>query len=363
MSIRQIRDKVTIFGEILTLLMAGYACRPADSNQSAETIHLLTPAFYHWKTTFDPTPFEKKELARLGVVKLYVHYFDIDWDARARQARPKAFVQFRQKPPVGTGDRSTQIVPVVFITNQTLLNLPPAQLPALADSVARAIGRISTENGIRYNEAQFDCDWSGATRRAYFDLLQQLKAKLHCPLSATIRLHQIKYADRTGVPPVQRGMLMLYNVGDWKRPDTRNSIYDPDVVKRYLPFVRQYPLPLDAVLPLFRWTIVYRSGQFLVFLNNIDRRTLAGQDFLEATADTNRFVARRDTIAFGMVVRRGDYFRAEAVSPEMLLAMKQHLLAEIQNRSLTFALYHLDSATLAAYPRATIPTLFQTAHP
>ncbi len=326
-------------------------CQPAD-HRTTEKFRQITPAFYHWKSTYKPTRFELEQIKNLNINKLYIHFFDVDWDTRTRQAVPKAFVNFRQKP-IGI------VVPVVFITNRTLMNLPPAGLAELATHITQAITRIGHQNAIRFSEVQFDCDWSTRTRDRYFRLLTLLAKQLNCPLSVTIRLHQIKYTDQTGIPPVARGMLMLYNVDDWKRADTRNSIYDADVANQYLSFVSTYPLPLDVVLPLFRWTVVYRNNRFLTFLNNVDRKKLAGSGFLAAQPDSTRFLATRDTSAFGFSIWRGDLFRAEAVTAETLVSEKYRLLDLIQNQRITFALYHLDSTILASYSRETLQTLLQ----
>jgi hypothetical protein len=340
----------SVFGVwISCLLLSG--CQSSE-RQTTKNSQQITPAFYHWKSTYNPTRSEIKLLNQLNINKLYVHFFDVDWDARTHQPVPKALVTFRQKP-LGS------VVPVVFITNRTLLNMTAGGLPELAKHITDAITRISKKADISYREVQFDCDWSGRTHDVYFQLLTLLSNKLNCPLSATIRLHQIKYADQTGIPPVARGMLMLYNVADWKRVDIHNSIYDPAVVDSYLPFVATYKLPLDAVMPLFYWTVVYRANRFLTFLNNVDRKSLTKAHFLTAQADSNRFTAVRDTTAFGFSVRRGDAFRAEAVSSEMLLTEQSRLLDKIRTQRFTFALYHLDSTILANYPRESLQTLLR----
>ncbi len=323
--------------------------------QQSKSPKQITPAFYHWKSNYNPTRSEIAEMKRLHANKLYLHIFDVDWDEKTRQPVPKAVIRFMQKP-VGN------IVPVVFITNRTLTNLSPASLPGLATHITQSILRISHQNAISLREVQFDCDWSTRTRDRYFRLLTLLKETLRLPVSTTIRLHQIKYTDQTGIPPVSRGMLMLYNVADWKQPETRNSIYDAEVVNQYVSFVSTYPLPLDIVLPLFRWTVVYRNNRFLTFLNNIDRKLLVNTTFLQAQSDSTRFIANRDTSAFGFSVRRNDLFRSESVSAQTLIREKKRLLGQISNQRLTLALYHLDSTVLSAYSRETISTFFQP-HP
>ena len=334
---------------LVSLWLSLLACQSTEHKKS-EVAGVATPAFYHWKTTYAPTRPERERLKTLHVQKLYIHFFDVDWDARTHKPIPKAFVRFRQKP-VGS------VVPVVFITNRTFLNLPSAGVAELATHITQAITQISQQNKIGFGEVQVDCDWSPRTRDRYFRLLSLLTKQFSCPLSATIRLHQIKYTDQTGIPPVSRGMLMLYNVADWKRADTRNSIYDTDVANQYLSFVPTYPLPLDIVLPLFRWTVVYRHNRFLTFLNNLDRKTLVNSPFLTPQADSMRFVATRDTVALGLAIQRGDLFRAEAVMAETLVTEKKRLLRQIRNQRITFALYHLDSTALAAYSLETLQTL------
>nr|WP_234736137.1 hypothetical protein [Tellurirhabdus bombi] len=321
--------------------------------QSPQPPKQLSPAFYYWQTTFNPGNVEKTRLQQLGIRKLYVRFFDVDWNMQARQPAPTAAIQFKQQP---TG---FQIIPVVFITNRTLQELAPASIPALARNIAQKINQISRQHGIQPVEIQLDCDWSGSTRERYFALLTELKKEFTVPLSATIRLHQIKYADRTGIPPVARGMLMFYNMADWKRLETRNSIYDLEVARRYTDYLENYSLPLDVVMPLFRWTVVYRNGRFLTLLNQVSQQELASRSFLKRQSDSTRFVAQRDTTAFGLSIRQNDLFRAEACPPTKLLAGKQLLLDKIRTEKLTFALYHLDSTLLTVYDNGFLKTLLR----
>lgn len=329
------------------LLLA--ACEPSDQKP-----HQLIPAFYYWQTRFHLSPTETRLLKQAKVDKLYIRFFDVDWDNQRRQPMPKAVLQFRMPPPVAT------VVPVVFITNRTLRLASPATVSLLAKKIAQKIQQMAKQAGIRPAEIQLDCDWTGTTRERYFALLRTLKKEIDVSLSATIRLHQIKYVAQTGIPPVDRGMLMFYNMADWKQVDTRNSIYDLDVADRYTSYLNTYPLPLDVVMPLFRWTVVYRNNRFLTLLNNVDRRQLVNKPFLQMQADSNRFVARNDTVAFGLSIRRGDHFRAEACAADNLLKGKAALFSKIQNEKSTFALYHLDTTVLNHYNYAFLKSLFQS---
>jgi hypothetical protein len=333
----------TILSSVLLFLLN---CQTPDSKQ-------LTPAFYYWQTTYQPAPSELQLLDQLQIRKLYIRFFDVDWDQLTRSVVPKAVIRFAKKPSGLT------VVPVVFITNQTLIRCPTSEIPELAEKLARKINQISRQNEITYQEIQLDCDWTASTRQNYFQLLKEIKNRFKGQISATIRLHQIKYPEQTGIPPVDRGMLMFYNMGDWKRVETRNSIYDLEVARRYLNHLEHYQLPLDVVLPLFRWTVVYRNQRFLTLLNNVDQKTLLTHRFLKPQ-DENRFVADRDTTALGFSIRRGDVFRTEDCKPDVLALGKQLLLSKIRNQKLTFALYHLDSTVISPYSDAFLQSLFRS---
>ncbi len=342
------------YGWLILFFMA--ACQP-ETRQAIET----TPAFYHWKATFAPTRSDRATLDSLGVKTLYIRFFDVDWDAAKRLPIPKATTQFRQRPGPGL-----RVIPVVYITNRTVANLPPANVPELARNLTNRIRQLADQQGIRLTEIQIDCDWTRTTRAAYFSLLTAISREARVPLSATIRLHQVKFAAQTGVPPVARGMLMAYNTGDWKQPGTRNAILDLHDLQGYTDYLPGYPLPLDLALPLFRWTVVYRNGRFLTLLNTIDRAQVRATPGMEQQADTNRYVVTHDTVALGVSLRRGDLLRTEACSIAELKAASDLLLMQLPvwngtGSKRTFTFYHLDSTVLQPYPHADLQTLLH--HP
>jgi hypothetical protein len=334
-------------------LLSLLACHPAEKPRHESNGHVPTPAFYHWKSTYAPTAAEQQLIPET----LYIRFFDVDWNAATRQPVPKGTVTFRAKPA------ARRVVPVVFITNQTLLNLHPTDVPELARRVVKKIQQIADSHQLTYPELQFDCDWTRRTRTRYFALLRAIGVQVRVPLSATIRLHQVKYVAQTGVPPVGRGMLMAYNIGDWKRPDTRNSILDLDDLRRYTAYLPGYPLPLDVALPLFRWAVIFRNGQVLALKTNLDAEqvrigAVSRQPFISPQpTDSTRFVVSRDTSVWGVSLRRGDWLRTEACPLSKLQAAKGMLLAQLPDAPRRFTLYHLDSATLAPYAHAALKTL------
>ena len=126
-------------------------------------------------------------------------------------------------------------------------------------------------------EIQLDCDWTKTTREKYFNLIEQMKQLTEInkiEITTTIRLHQVKFFNKTGVPPIKRGMLMFYNMSDVSDNRTRNSIYDEGLAKKYLINFDKYPLDLDVVLPAFSWSCWFRNGKLKNLINNIKAKDL-----------------------------------------------------------------------------------------
>lgn len=312
----------------------------------------IRPAFYYWKQTFRLDSLEQGLLGEEENPVLYLHFFDVTRDRRTGQPAPVAALVIKDSVP-----DSLEYIPVVYITNETLAQSPAGQMGLLATHILEKIRRLSMGIGHGYRAVQIDCDWTVATRDRYFMLLRAIRQSLHSSgkqLSVTLRLHQIKYPEKTGVPPADRGMLMFYNMGDWKQPQTRNSLYDLRTADKYLSRLGDYPLALDVVLPILRWTIVYRNGKFLTFLNYIAGDDLGQQTFLHPTEDENRFRVKTDTFAFGCGLRKGDLLRSETCRFEDLMEGKKQLLRRIHNPGLTLAIFHLDSLLLTHYTHAQI---------
>ena len=112
------------------------------------------------------------------------------------------------------------------------------------------VSGISTTSQIQTRTIQFDCDWTEETKDNYFGFLRQYRLLSGNVISAAIRLHQLKYSDSTGIPPVDYGVLLYYNTGNDDEGEDR-SIYERSMTHRYTPSLRSYPLTLDIALPIF----------------------------------------------------------------------------------------------------------------
>lgn len=314
----------------------------------------LTPAFYHWQTKLALTGMEREYLQALGARRLYVKVFDVDWDEQRKEAVPLADLLLDTTQLLA----DLEIVPAVFVTNRTLERIGEKDLPLLGQRMAdRILARWPPTSARR--EVQIDCDWTLGTRDRYFQLLRVIRQQLPdtVSLSATIRLHQYRYPDRTGVPPVDRGMLMYYNMGDltdWEEP---NSILNLAKAEAYL-VDRAYPLPLDLALPLFRWGVLFREGRMIKLINNLSRDDLSdGSRFVALTPD--RYEVSKSTYLGGYYLYRGDRIRLEAVSDSALAVATAQLAPLLTTERATVAFYHLDTATIKYYPHAGLRLILQ----
>ncbi|MEM9990854.1 MAG: hypothetical protein AAF738_03765 [Bacteroidota bacterium] len=311
--------------------------------QKEPSVTAVIPSFYHWQTDFNLADTELNYLKSLKVNRLYCKFFDVDW--AAGEAFPTATIQW------SASAEGFAIVPTVFITNRTLRAIFNSQLDTLALKIAQKIQRLAPPQG--FQEVQFDCDWSETSRGTYFELLRLLK--LHFPtkiLSATIRLHQVKFFEQTGVPPIDRGLLMCYNVGKLEAWTSANSILDTTILKQYLYNFERYPLPLDIALPIFHWGLVFRKERLLRIMNNLSMADLRdARRFRAISKDSTRFELVRNTYLNGHYLYQGDRLRLESVSYSTLQAAARHLHAQLPpSQDLHIAFYHLDTATIQRYP-------------
>jgi hypothetical protein len=340
----------SVFLPLLCLLCISCA-RP--SNSPIGKSKKIERACYFWKSAFKLSSVERAMLQKTRCEKLYVKYFDVAWDERQNTTIPVAVLRWVDSIPGGIA-----VVPTIFLTEESLNRTPEDQIKMLAGNCLDEMLRVQPA-AQAFHELQIDCDWTERTTRKYFLFLQSLRSRLpkDVILSATIRLHQVKYREKTGVPPVDRGMLMYYNMTDWRDIKTKNSIFDAEAANRYIDYVHDYPLPLDLALPIFHWSIVYRNNRFLAIKNNIAQADLRKQIAMHEVSDS-KFAVDRDTLAFGLPLMKGDIFRAEAVPAHAVTSASDAVLRRIAAPSLTVALFSLDSSSLVRYENSTFDSVW-----
>lgn len=337
------RSRLAFFLFLLLILPSCGEDIPSSSRHS-ELPHFN--AFYHWTTDLQLDSTEQYWLDQLAIDRLYVKFFDLDWDPAEGMAVPLASVRIDT-----SGLRRREVIPTVFITNRSMLSAKEEDLPELAKKMKEKIGNQFSVLNQDLQEVQLDCDWTAASRSSYFRLLEELHllyAEQGVRLSATIRLHQFRYPEQTGVPPVDRGVLMFYNMGDLQDWEESNSILNLEKAAAYLPPGLDYPLHLDLALPLFRWAILFREGQMIRLINepNVPAMMESGNYF---ELGPGRYKVYRGTYLDGHYLYPGDLLRMESVSPEQLSAAVELVRQRNPEIAGNLIWYHLDAAVLERY--------------
>lgn len=316
-------------------------------------------SFYHWKSVFAPTDPELSVLKNSQVSNIYLRFFDVDWNTTTSQPSPIAQVRI---PDAGIFSRQKLgVIPTVFITNECIKNISIEQCESLAENIHKLINEIVTINKIdTVKEIQIDCDWTATTKEKYFSLLRSLQkidtVRLY---SATIRLFQVKYKNDAGIPPVKKGLLMCYNMGNLKSPLTNNSILDPGELKKYTSNLDTYPLSLDVALPLFSWHVLFRQNGYAGLLQNINNEELKQ---VSMHVGKNRFEVLKDTIWNNVFLKKGDVLRYENSSYDDIMETASMIRKKINNNRLRLSLYHLDSIILSKYSTHEIENIFGSLH-
>jgi hypothetical protein len=224
-------------------------------------------SMYYWKTTFELDSTERAFLEEHNIKRLYVRMFDValepDYLNGSPEIVPIATTKFVSEIPVGV-----EIVPVAYITIDALRAMHGQESEYATLIVERLLAMASFNKCGDIREIQLDSDWTESTRNSYHSLCEIVKSELSAHdimLSLTIRLHQMRETP----PPADRGVLMLYNTGALKDPNTHNSILSIEDVKPYLSEI-EYPLPLDYAYPVYGWGVKFSDNKFVSIVTTED---------------------------------------------------------------------------------------------
>ena len=177
-------------------------------------------AVYFWRTDLRLDSTEWTFLQRYHINKVYCRYFDV--------------------------------VITIYITEDCMHQ----KHQGLAEKIVKRIRQMNETNDIKHvSEIQIDCDYTLKSRKNYYEFLKEVKQAWGQTLSTTIRLHQLSME----APPVDYGVLMIYNTGDPRKWEERNPILDIRDVQPYLKRLDSYPLPLAAAYPVYQWVRMIRN--------------------------------------------------------------------------------------------------------
>ncbi|SHG43498.1 hypothetical protein [Chryseobacterium sp. OV279] len=290
--------------------------------------------FYYWKTQLKLDEEEKRALDKASVPYVYTRFFDID----------KIGGQF-QPVAVITKDKSfqtdKQIVPTVFITNQSMYRISAEEVRFLAKNINDLVQKKSKEYGLKINnEIQIDCDWTAGTRNDYFKFLKELKKVSGKEITCTLRLHQVKDKNQTGVPPVEKVYLMCYSTSSPLENSNKNSILDVTILKSYLSKLEDYPVKkIEVALPIYSWGIVTNHLEKHKLINALSKKDLENPGFKKIS--DHEVEIMKDGFYFGSFLSKGFRIKVEEISDEQLEDVTRFLEKKITDFNVIY--YQLDS--------------------
>ena len=260
-------------------------------------------AVYYWRTEWRLDSLERSFLSRYDVRRVFCRYFDVVIDdTDDSDPHPNATISFVDSVP-----SDLEIIPTVYITEACMHR----RHEGLAAKVVRRLVQMNeTHDVVGVKEIQMDCDYTVQSRQLYYDFLadvRRIAADHGLRLSTTIRLHQLSMP----VPPVDYGVLMIYNTGDPRRFEERNPILDLRDVQPYLRYLDDYQLPLAAAYPVYEWV-----------------RTISGVHI------------------------------THEVEADEILNVKSSVEAERDDMRHTILLYHLDADNIQRYENETFDAIY-----
>lgn len=344
---------------LLSILTTLCSC---SSKYNTDFSHNEKNSVYYWKTVFEPNSADFAFIRQHNIGRIYLRMFDVSVDnvsiTNGDNTVPNASVKIPEdtyyilKDSLGT----VQFTPVVYITLDALKNTKDHE-GRLAKNIVTRVKNMCSYNGLpNVDGIQLDCDWTNSTEQSFFSLCDSVKLEicdqdLKWNLSSTIRLHQLARK----MPPVDYGVLMVYNTGNFNDPNATNSILDERDVKPYLKYLSNYPLHLDVAYPTYSWQLLFHKRQFVGLLNGVE------------VADTTKFKCGKDSCIYycledvpykEMVIKKGDVIRAETSRYEEIIRVKTLIEDQLGGYAHSNILYHFDLKNFVKYSDDEINNIF-----
>ena len=294
--------------------------------------------FYHWKSKAKMTPGIKEAVSHCNTKKVYLRFFDV-----VKEPREGIYPEYTLLE-LDDDFKEFEIIPVVFIANECLRSYSNADW--LAEKINDLVNEMCAYHGITTTEIQLDCDWTSSTKKKFFKVVELLKKQFK--VGVTIRLHQIKYPESTGVPPANKGVLMLYNVGELKDVE-KNYILESSTVSAYITENSTYELPLDLALPLYNQAVILydensRVKQKVKLVNNPDLELISDTSMFSAD-NSLCYTAKKDTVFNDFQINKGTKIKIEkSEHDEIFKSLKILNSSPLKFEEVIF--YHLDDSTL-----------------
>lgn len=304
-------------------------------------------SFCYWKTTYNFNDNDIHTWDSIEANHLYIRYFDVGWDTSSKMPRPISTIK-----PSKDSLYAKHITPSIFFKNEVFLKSDKSTLDTLAMHINERIKDVDTtfinqDFSNKYSDILIDCDWSVKSKEKFFYFVEKLQSLIpDKDITTTLRLWQYKNQKLAGIPPVDRVLLMCYNVEAANNYNADNSIATLSEIKKYVEGGR-YPLKVDIALPLFSWGVIFRRGEFKGVIKDIYKDNyIQNKTFISITS--NRFRLNEEMVLGNFFARPGDEIRIEGMNATELSELADYLCKNInidKNSRITFFSWDLKNDT------------------
>lgn len=297
-------------------------------------------AFYYWKSDeWRLNDFEEKKISNLGVNRLFVKFFEVERnDLMGNIPISKTELSIYDKT-------FFEYIPCIYVHNNVFKKSSKKELQVLAENIYFLVNKKANEQFRdleRFKEIQIDCDWTQRTKENYFYFLKQMRFHFKEKISCTLRLYPFKYPNLMGVPPVDRAMLMCYNLLSPLQEKNKNSILDRKELSSYLTN-KKYPLSLDIALPLYSSMQLYKNNHF----ETIFYKELGEIKKICKPIDPLWYEIQKDTVFGDVFFRVGDKIKYDEITKGIINESIEELIKKIPvDSTTTVSFFHLDYSTI-----------------
>ena len=321
------------------ILVVSLACFSGCGQRST----VVVPSAFHWRNSDPLNHSDREATASNGLQRIYFKILDIGWNP-ANGAYPVSSVTVpyawrNYSGKAGAWTDSVELVPSIYITNTMFQKIGDAEVDQLATNLLR---KLRKECPLKIHGVMLDCDWTPTTKSRFFRLTRIMNDSLHVPLIVTIRLHQFAHPGKTGVPPADRGMLMVYNVGQVHVPGSANSIFNKEEAEPYFRRSKPYPLPLDIALPAFSWGAHFRKGHFMGILQEEQINAAASRGLLTGSFTGTMQVTNEDNDRLPEL-HLGDEVRMERMTPDVISQVAQLARGAVNSDTTAVAFFEVGT--------------------
>lgn len=316
---------------------------------------------YFWESgRSSMTNNEMDFLSEHEIQKMYVKFFEIEKNGNSA-ALP---ISKTQLTFIEANAKGIEIIPTVYIKNEVFKKCSESQLDKLAENVYFLIEKKFSEQfsdlKVQFNEIQIDCDWTISTQENYFSFLEKFKEMGKFTLSATLRLYPYKFPHKMGILPVDRAMLMCYNLISPLDAGSRNSILDLHELEKYLYGANEYPVPLDLALPIYSSALIVQNNQFTAIHYGDNARL---KESLTLKKEPWYF-SKVDSVLPNLYLRKGDKVKLETISAERVREALKIIRRNITfKQGMTLSLFHLQNNQIQQFNYAEVSSFYRTLSP